>query len=159
MKRILFAVLLTGLVGVNATAWAEVTAENPWVRATVGPQTAAGAFMRLHANEQARLVDAHSPAAKIVEIHEMKMDGNVMKMRALPDFTLKAGETAELKAGGLHVMLTDLAQPLKEGEKVPVTLVFETVDKKRQTLEITIPVQPLTSKAGHTKPSGHAHSH
>lgn len=159
MKRVLFAALLSGMVGLNATAWADVTAEEPWVRATVGPQTATGAFMRLHATDQARLVDAHSPAAKIVEIHEMKMDGNVMKMRALPDFTLKAGETAELKPGGLHVMLTDLAQPLKEGESVPVTLVFETADKKRQTLEITIPVKPLTSTAGHAKPAAEAHSH
>lgn len=159
MKRVVFAALLTGLLGVNATAWAEVKAEEPWMRATVGSQTAAGAFMRLHATEKARLVEARSPAAKIVEIHEMKMEDNIMKMRALPDFTLKAGETAELKPGGLHVMLTELAQPLKEGDKVPVTLVFETADKKRQALDITIPVKALTSKAGHAGHAEHAHQH
>lgn len=156
MKRVMFAALLAGL---NAPAWADVTAKDAWMRATVGPQTATGAFMQLHATEKARLVEARSPAAKLVEIHEMKMDGNVMKMRALPAFTLEAGETAELKPGGLHVMLTDLTQPLKEGEKVPVTLVFETADKQRQALEITIPVKSLTSQSVKGGQAGHAHQH
>jgi hypothetical protein len=82
--------------------------------------------------------------AGIVEIHEMAMEGNVMKMRALPaGLDLPAGKSVELKPGGYHVMLMDLKKELKAGDTVPVTLVIEGADKKRETVEIKAPVRAL----------------
>ena len=79
-----------------------------------------------------RLVSASSPESGMVQIHEMKMDGGMMKMREITGLDLKPGATVELKPGGYHVMLMDLKQPLKQGESVPVTLSFE----KAGTVEI-----------------------
>ena len=84
-----------------------------------------------------------SPLAGVVEIHEMAMDGNVMKMRAVAVLELPAGKTVELKPGGYHVMLMDLKQPLKAGETVPLTLVVEGAGGKRETVEISAPVKAL----------------
>jgi copper(I)-binding protein len=78
-----------------------------------------------------------------VEIHEMAMDGNVMKMRAIPGLELPAGKTVELKPGGYHVMLMDLKKELKAGDTVPLTLVVEGADKKRETIEVKATVKPL----------------
>ena len=133
------------LAGTHALAQVEV--KEPWVRGTVAPQSATGAFMRLVATEDARLVDAKSPLAGVVEIHEMKMDGGVMKMAAIDRLALPAGKAVELKPGGYHVMLMDLKQPLKEGETVPVTLTFEDKAGRKQTLEIKAPVRALTAPA------------
>ena len=84
-----------------------------------------------------RLVAVESPAAARVEIHEMKMENDVMRMRKLDDgVALPAGETVELKAGGLHLMFMDVKTPFKEGETVPVTLVFEKAGK----VDATFPV-------------------
>ena len=72
-----------------------------------------------------RLLSASSPAAGIVEIHEMKMANGMMQMREVTGLEIKPGATVELKPGGYHVMLMDLKTPLKQGESVPVTLKFE----------------------------------
>ena len=73
------------------------------------------------------------------------MDGNVMKMRAVPALELPAGKAVELKPGGYHVMLMDLKQPLQDGESVPLTLVVEGKDGKRETLELKVPVKALSA--------------
>ena len=64
-------------------AFAQVTITEPWVRGTVPAQKATGAFMKITSKQDAKLVGAASPAAKIVEVHEMAMKGNVMEMRAI----------------------------------------------------------------------------
>ncbi len=89
-------------------ASAQVTVTDPWVRGTVAGQRATGAFMKLTPAADQKLVAAASPVAKIVEIHEMAMDGGVMKMRAIPKLDLPAGKATELKPGGYHVMLMAL---------------------------------------------------
>ena len=73
----------------------------------------------------------------------MAMDGNVMKMRAVPGVDLPAGKAVELKPGGYHVMLMDLKQPLKAGDTVPVTLVVEGKDKKRESVDVKATVRQL----------------
>jgi len=78
-----------------------------------------------------------------VEIHEMSMEGSVMKMRAVPGLDLPAGKTVELKPGGYHVMLMDLKKELKAGDTVPLTLVVEGADKKREIIEVKAPVKAL----------------
>jgi periplasmic copper chaperone A len=133
---------------------AQVTVNEPWVRATVPQQKATGAFMNLSAASSARLVSAKSPAASIVEIHEMVMEGNLMKMRAITGIEIPAGQTLSLKPGSYHVMLIDLKQQIKDGDTVPITLIFEGLDKQQQTLEIKAPARPLNSK-----PANAEHKH
>lgn len=136
---------------------AQVSVQDAWVRATVPQQHATGAFMRLQAAQDSRLVSATSPSAPVVEVHEMALQDNVMRMRAVPSLELPAGRTVEFKPGGYHLMLMDLPRPVREGETVPLTLVFEGKDGRRQTLEVQAPVRALNAGA---KPSGHgAHKH
>ena len=136
---------ITGLLALTTAAWAQTTVkvEDAWVRGTVATQKATGAFMRLTPSANARLVEARSPVAGVVEIHEMAMENDVMRMRQVPGVDLAAGRTLELKPGGYHVMLMDLKQPLKAGEQVPITLVFEDAAQKRFTQEIKAPVTAL----------------
>lgn len=146
MKKLLIATLLA----VTANAWAQgaatVTVKDAWVRATVAQQKATGAFMRLTAQADTRVIEASSPQAGVVEIHEMAMENDVMKMRAIPALELPAGKTVELKPGGYHVMLMDLKGPVKEGDLVLLSLVLEGKDGQRQTLEITAAVRALNAK-------------
>lgn len=133
---------------------AQVTVTEPWVRATVAMQRAAGAFMQIKADASARLVSAKSPVANIVEIHEMAMDNGVMKMRAIPGIEIPAGQKLDLKPGGYHVMLIDLKQQIKAGDMVPITLVFEGLDKKQQTVEVKASARAIDGAAKHD-----AHKH
>ncbi|WP_310450691.1 copper chaperone PCu(A)C [Sulfuritalea sp.] len=149
MNRIVRASLLSTLVSAVfiLPAHAQVTVKEPWVRATVSAQMATGAFMQITSVQDARLVEARSPVAGVVEVHEMSMDKDVMKMRAVKTLDLPAGKSVELKPGGYHIMLMDLKQQMKEGDTVPVTLVVEGKDKKRSTIEVKAPVRPLAAPA------------
>jgi hypothetical protein len=146
MKRLLIASILSTAA---SAAFAQVTVKDPWVRATVPQQKATGAFMHLRSPRDARLVEARSPVAGVVELHEMAMEKEVMKMRAVPGIDIAAGKGAELKPGGYHVMLMELKGQVKEGDMVPITLVVEYKDKKRQTIEIQAPARPLKTPADH----------
>ena len=126
-------------------AAAQLTVTDPWVRGTVPGQMATGAFMKLQSAKDARLIEAASPVAGVVEIHEMSMENNVMRMRAVKALSLPAGRAVELKPGGYHVMLMDLKQQMKEGEVVPVTLVVESAGK-RETIEVKAPVRAPTAR-------------
>jgi hypothetical protein len=112
-----------------ALADAVVKVTNVWAKSTVPGQNVAAAYLDVVSSTPAALVRADSPAAKLVELHEMKMEGEVMKMRAVPKIDLPAGKEVKLEPGGLHVMLIDIKQPLKVGEKVPLTLIFEAGGK------------------------------
>lgn len=131
--RFLFpaALLLASLA-----AQAQVKVDDPWVRATVAPQKATGAFMQLTSAAPAKVVAASSPVAGVVEIHEMKMDDGVMKMRAVEALPLPAGQAVALKPGSYHVMLMQLKGPIKAGETVPLTLTVEAADGKRSTVDV-----------------------
>ena len=128
-----FAALLC--VGLASTAHAQVKIEGAWARATVPNQSATGAFMRLTAQKDVVLTGASSPVAGIVEVHEMTMDKDVMRMRAAGRVPLKAGQTIELKSGGLHIMMMDLKKQIKAGESVPLTLSFKAADGTLSTVE------------------------
>ena len=135
-------------------AVAQVTVTDPWVRGTVAGQMATGAFMQLKSARDAKLVEARSPVAGVVEIHEMAMENNVMRMRAIPALDLPAGRSVELKPGGYHVMLMDLKQQVKAGEVVPVTLVIES-QGKRETVEVKATVRAPTARNDMMKKHGH----
>jgi len=133
----------------SASAWAQVDISQAWVRATVAQQKATGAFVQLKAKNDSRLVEARSPVAGVVEIHEMKMEGSTMKMRAVDGLDLPAGKNVELKPGGYHIMLMDLKKALPAGEQVDLTLVFEGRDKKRETVDIKAEARPMGKPAAH----------
>lgn len=124
-------------------ACAQVNIDKPWVRATVAQSKSTGAFVQLKAASDSRLVEVKSGVAGVVEIHEMAMQGDTMKMRAVPGLDLPAGKLVELKPGGYHIMLMDLKQQIKPGETVPLTLVFESKDKQRQSVEVKAEVRQL----------------
>ena len=141
-----FAALLTALA-----AQAQTTAKDAWVRATVAQQKASGLFAQITSASGGKLVGASSPVAGAAEIHEMKMDGEVMRMRALPDgLELPPGKTVELSPGGYHVMLLDLKQTLNAGDTVALTLTVEDKDGKREQIDVDAPVRALGA-------TGHKH--
>lgn len=134
-------------------ALAQVIVTDAWVRGTVPGQRAAGAFMQLSSATDQTLVAASSPSAQFVEIHEMTMERGVMKMRAIDQLEIRAGQTVDLQTGGHHLMLLNLHAPLKMGDTVPITLTWQDKTGKKTTQELTALVKPLTTA------SGGAHKH
>lgn len=154
------AVLATGLAG-KAFAHPEaahVEVEGAWVRATVPGQQGTGGFMRLKAQEPLTLVGVRSPAAGVSEVHEMKMEGDVMRMRAISALPLPAGKTVELKSGGYHLMLQQLKAPLLKGSEVPVTLEFKDAKGELSRLHLQLPVA-VSAPAGAAPAAAHGHAH
>ena len=163
MKNLLHTTALVSTLAAalaSAPAWAQsaaVQVEGAWARASVQGQKGTGAFMRLTAKDGARLVRAESPAAGVTEVHEMKMDGDVMKMRAMPALDLPAGKTVELKPGSYHIMLLDLKAPLAKGSAVPLTLVFQDAQGTESRLDLSLPV--AAAAPGGAPAQGHSHGH
>ena len=130
LKSLTTSALLVALAALTVgtalaqTADPAINIKDAWVRTTVPGQKATGAFMKITATEGTRLVGASTPVAGVAEVHVMKMDGDVMQMRALPGLELPAGKTVELKPGGYHVMLMDLKAALPKDSTVPLTLLF-----------------------------------
>lgn len=127
-----------------ATPSPAVKVEGAWVRATVKGQSATGGFMTLRASRDLTLVGFSSDAATDTELHEMAMDGSVMRMRAVERLPLPAGKAVVLKPGGHHLMLMGLKQPLAAGSEVQVELHLEDASGAHVQQAITLPV-----RAGH----------
>lgn len=147
--RQLLALLASGLL--SASAFAQVTVTEPWIRATVPQQKVTGAFMRLQSATPARLVAVQADVAGRAELHEMAMDGQTMRMRRLDSVELPAGKPVNLASGGYHIMLMDLKRQVKDGETVALTLTVQDGAGKRQDVKVQVPVKPLThsAHAGH----------
>ncbi|MDB5731839.1 MAG: hypothetical protein JWQ03_1734 [Variovorax sp.] len=138
---------------------APVDVRDAWVRPAVPGQSGTGGFMKLNAPSGTRLVGVSSPVAGVAQVHEMKMDGDTMRMRALKNgLELPARQTVELKPGGAHLMLMDLKQPITQGATVPMTLRFEDARGVKSSLELKVPVG---APAGEGAPAaaGQAHQH
>jgi len=146
LKRLSMLAAAT-LLSTPAFAQPQVSVTDPWIRATVPAQKATGAFMQLKAAKTARLVAASSPAAGRVEIHQMEMQGQTMRMHAVDGIDLPAGQAVNLASGGYHIMLLDLKRQMKEGEQVPLTLTVQGADGKRESVNLDVPVKPLTWSA------------
>ena len=131
--RLLFALALAGSLAAAAAAAAQdfqlgpLKIDRPWARPTVPGQSTGGGFLSVHnsGSKPDRLLGASSPAAAAVEVHEMRMEGDVMRMREIKALELPAGKLVTLAPGGLHLMLTGLKAPLKVGDQLPVRLRFE----------------------------------
>lgn len=117
-----------------------VQVKNAWVRAMVAGQQSTGAFMTVTARTATRLVAVASAVAGVAEVHEMKIDRDIMKMRAVPVLELPAGKSVQFKPGGFHVMLMDLKQPLTLGSTVPLTLFFKDEKGVESRLDLMLPV-------------------
>jgi copper(I)-binding protein len=139
--------IATALLALGASAWAQTTVKDPWVRGTVAQQKASGAFMQITSAQGGKLLSVSSPVAGVVEVHEMAMEGTTMRMRAAPSLELPAGKAVKLEPGGYHVMMMDLKQQLKAGDSVPLTLVVEGKDGKRETLQVKALVRALGDSA------------
>ncbi|SFM99012.1 copper chaperone PCu(A)C [Variovorax sp. OV329] len=140
---------------------APVEVSDAWVRRAVPGQSGTGAFMKLKSPAATRLVGASTPVAGVAEVHEMKMEGDTMKMRALGQgLDLPAGQTVALTPGGFHLMLMDLKQPVAAGATVPITLRF--MDAKgvasEQTLQVPVAVSAPGGAAGDSA-GEHQHKH
>ena len=155
IKHLLTAALVSTFATVVS---AQVDISDAWVRATVQGQKATGAFMNLTAKTDTRLVGVKSSAAAVAEIHEMKMDKDVMRMQRLTSLPLPAGKTISLKPGGYHVMLMNLKEPLPVDSHVQLTLLFEDAAgvKSQQELHLM-----TTAKApgADNKPADAHHKH
>ncbi|MGZ8993686.1 MAG: copper chaperone PCu(A)C [Burkholderiaceae bacterium] len=142
MKQWAAAAAVAIALTAHAQRSAAIDVKSAWARPTVAGQTGTGAFMHLMSKDGARLLGASSDVAGVVEIHEMAMEGNVMRMRPIRNLDLPPGSTVELKPGGHHMMLMDLKRPLATGEKIKVDLRLETREKKLVTQPIEIEVRP-----------------
>ena len=124
--------------------------DRPWTRAAGQGGTGAGYMTIRNAGAAPdRIVAARAAAARVVELHTHIRDGEVMRMRPVPTIEIPAGGTVQLAPGGLHLMLIGLAAPLRQGERVPVTLVFERAGE--------VQVQLAVESAGARGPGGHTH--
>jgi copper(I)-binding protein len=159
MKLTKLCAVLAATCMVGAAFAQAVTVAEPWARATVQGQKATGAFMKITSKDGAKLISASSPAAGVTEIHEMKMDKDVMKMAAVPALDIPAGKTVELKPGGYHVMLMDLKAPLADKANVPITLVFENAKGVKSQVELQVPVKTMGMQHEHKHDHKHDHKH
>jgi periplasmic copper chaperone A len=164
MKTIkhLLAAALTTACAVSAFAQT-VTVTDAWARATVQGQQATGAFMKITAKDNAKLVGVSSPVAGVAEVHEMKMDKDVMKMAALPNgLDLPAGKAVELKPGGYHVMLMDLKAPLSKDSTIPLTLIVQDAKGVKSNIELKLLVgmqAPAMPSHDHSTHNHSEHKH
>ena len=121
---------------------------HPWARATPPTAPTGGGYLSVKntGTEPDRLISVSSPVAQTVQVHEMKMEGNVMRMRELEGpLEIKPGETVALAPGGFHLMMMGLKAPLKQGERVPLTLVFEKAGK----IDVELAVVAMGATPGH----------
>ena len=159
LGSVLTSFLISGVAWAHPDA-AHVKVENAWARASVQGQQASGAFMRLTAEEPLKLVGVETSVAAVAEVHEMKMDGDVMRMRAIESLDLPKGVAVDLKPGGYHLMLQQLKGPLLKDSQIPVTLVFKDGKGAVSRLSLQLPVRataPAGAAPAGAMPAGHEH--
>ena len=154
LKKLLCAVIVLAAASVHA----QVEVSDAWVRATGQGQKATGVFMNLTAKKATRLVGVKTDLTSSAEVHEMKMEKDVMKMQAVKALDLPAGKTVALKPGSYHVMLMDLSKPLDEGSPVVLTLLFEDAAGVKTQQEVNVVAKKM-AMGGKDKPQHGEHQH
>lgn len=154
MKKLILAtlgaVLLVSSFGTSfAQSKGDLEIEKPWARATPPGAAVGGGYLTIRNKGAAgdRLVGVSSPASTRVEMHEMAMEKDVMRMREVKGVDVPAKKSVEFRPGGFHLMLMELKAPLRQGDKVQVTLRFE----KAGEVKTELVVEDLASGIGHTK--------
>ena len=144
MKRNRWKIAVAACLAAQATWAANVGVTGAWARATVPGQQVSGAYMQIQSDADARLIGVSSPVVARVEVHQMKMDGDVMRMREVKSVELPKGKTISLEPGGFHLMLMNLKKPIAAGDIIPFTLVVES-GGKRQTVEVKAEARAMDS--------------
>jgi copper(I)-binding protein len=145
LKVLTFAAI--GVLAAQSTWAADIRVSGAWVRATMPGQPVSGAYMQLQSDADARLVGVSSPAVPRVEVHEMSMDGGVMRMREVKAIDLPKGKAVSLEPGGYHIMLMNLKKPIAAGDVIPLTLIVES-GGKQQKVEVKAVARPMNMGGG-----------
>lgn len=126
----------------------DIAVTKAWARATAPGQEVGAAYFDIVSKSLAKIVKAESPAAASTEIHTMSMKNSVMEMRKIDSLELPAGKTVSLAPGGNHIMLIGLKKPLKEGDKIAVTLTLEKASKVQEKVEVSAEVKSMMAGMG-----------
>ncbi|MBC7483672.1 MAG: copper chaperone PCu(A)C [Rhizobacter sp.] len=122
---------------------------HPYARATAAGQPTGGGFLKLtNGGADDKLLSASAAVSASVELHEMKMEGDVMRMRQVDGIALPAGQSVELRPGGFHIMFVGLKAPLKAGDKFPIKLKFEKAGEVEVTVNVEAP-GPAAAASAH----------
>jgi copper(I)-binding protein len=155
MRNIILVLISLASLSLGTTQASEykigaIVVTDPWARATPKGATVGAGYMKITNTGTAldRLVSGSSDIAPAFEVHEMKMENDVAKMRPIKDLEIKPGQTMELKPGSFHVMFVGLKKPLAAGEHVKATLVFE----KAGTVNVEYNVLAMGAQPGHEMP-------
>ena len=153
LRSLLAATLAAASIGAAAHDFkaGPIRIDHPYARATVPGQPNGGGFLKL-SNEGPtadKLVAATSARAGSIELHTMRMEGDVMRMRQVDGIELPVGQTVELKPGGLHIMFNGLKAPLKEGDSFPVKLKFEKAGEVVVDVKVGVPGGTKAVEGGH----------
>ncbi|WP_205609911.1 copper chaperone PCu(A)C [Noviherbaspirillum galbum] len=164
LHALLFVSLLGAVGAANAQAGraGPISLDQARARPSVAGQPSGAAYLRIENKGSApdRLVSAASPVAGSVEIHTMAMEGNVMKMREADGIALPPKSTVSMQPGmGYHIMLMGLRQPLKAGDKFPMTLTFEKAGKAELMVEVTPNASAPAAQHGQSGHDGHDMNH
>ena len=141
--------LLLSLLGMSLHVSAQTVVDDAWVRATVAGQPSTGAFMHITSSTDSKLVEVRSPVAKTVQIHESKMQNDVMSMQPVTSVALPAGKSVAIEPEGYHVMLIDLVNQVKAGDQVPLTLIVEDSKGVKEHIEVKAEARALNSMPMH----------
>src|SRR5579872_6669602 len=146
MKRIITALSSLAFVAIVAASPAcaedvkagDLVITQAWSRATPGGAKVGGGYLTIENKGTVpdRLLGGSADIAAKVQVHEMSMNNGVMTMRPVGGLVIEPGKTVKLTPGGFHLMLLDLKGPLKQGEKLPVTLDFEKAGKVSVTFDV-----------------------
>jgi copper(I)-binding protein len=139
------------------TAWPSYAADllkvvDPWARATVPGQNVGGVYMELIASESLRLTGIKTAASESAEVHQMKMEKGMMRMRPVPFLQLPAGKRVKLEPGGYHVMLFDLKNSLVAGQKLKIELIVEDTKKAVHRIAVEADIRDRVGPADHDHP-------
>ena len=148
------------LAGAASAQTGALELTSAWARATPGRAETGAAYLTIETATPDRLTGMSTPVAGKAELHEMTMQGGVMKMRSLATIDLPAGQAVVLKPGATHIMLVGLKQPLRVGDSFPLTLDFEKAGRR----EVNIVVEKAgamgpdqAAGAGMNMPMPHRH--
>jgi copper(I)-binding protein len=142
-RRVKQLVLGVSLIGMAWQVSAQTQVNDAWVRASVAGQQSTGAFMTLQADSDSKLLSVQSPVANTVQIHQSSMKDDVMSMRQVDSVALPAGKPVSFDPHGYHVMLIDLTAQVKEGDKVPLTLIVENAKGEKETIQVQAEARAL----------------
>ena len=141
--------LLLSLLGMSLHVSAQTVVDDAWVRATVAGQPSTGAFMHITSSTDSKLVEVRSPVARTVQIHESKMQNDVMSMQPVAAVALPAGKSVAIEPEGYHVLLIDLVNQVKAGDQVPLTLIVEDSKGVKELIEVKAEARALNSMPMH----------